>query len=240
MSYRLSDEEQLLQKTVRDFAARDLAPLVDTAERSGTFPREKILPRMAELGLLSIGVPPELGGAGGTSLMLCLVAEEVARVCGGFAISVMGSVLSPAAVVRARGGKSAPGVLQALMQGTILPAMAFTEPGAGSDLAAIRTTVARTERGLVLNGSKTISNGRRRTSTSSPRCAPTTPTGRARNAPRASASIPCRAGSRASPSGARSPSSACARARRASSTSRTSCSRRRRLRRAAGAAASAA
>jgi alkylation response protein AidB-like acyl-CoA dehydrogenase len=150
MSYRLSDEEQLLQKTVRDFAARDLAPLVDAAERSSTFPREKILPRMAELGLLSIGVPPELGGAGGTSLMLCLVAEEVARVCGGFAISVMGSVLSPAAVVRARGGKSTPGVLQALMQ-YHPAAMAFTEPGRarpGGDPDDGRAH----RRGLVLNG----------------------------------------------------------------------------------------
>ncbi len=160
MSYRLSDEERLLQQTARDFAQNELAPLVADAERSGTFPRSKILPRMAELGLLSIGVPAELGGAGGTSLMLCIVAEEIARVCGGFAIGVMASVLSPAALVQMSERRSVAPALQPLMRGLTLPAMAFTEPGAGSDLASMRTTVTKTENGLLLNGTKTfISNG---------------------------------------------------------------------------------
>jgi len=160
MTYRLSDEERLLQRTVREFAERDLAPLVAEAERTGTFPRAGVLPRMAQLGLLAIGVPQELGGAGGTSLMLCLVAEEIARVCGGFAIAVMASVLAPAAFVKMSGGKPARAALEPLLTGAILPAMAFTEPGAGSDLASIRTTVTRTPEGLVLNGAKTfISNG---------------------------------------------------------------------------------
>lgn len=159
MSYRLSEEERLLRATVREFADTELAPLVPEAERTGTLPRDRILPRMAALGLLSIGVPPELGGAGGTSLMLCLVAEEIARVCGGFAIGVMGSVLSPAALVRMRGSAAAT-ALPPLMHGLTLPAMAFTEPGAGSDLAGIRCTVTKTDGGLFLNGSKTfISNG---------------------------------------------------------------------------------
>ena len=160
MSYRLSEEELLLQKTARDFAQNELAPLVAQAEGTGTFPRADILPRMAELGLLSIGVPADLGGAGGTSLMLCIVAEEIARVCGGFAIGVMASVLAPAALVQMSDRQSVAPALQPLMQGLTLPAMAFTEPGAGSDLANIRTTVTKTDRGLVLNGTKTfISNG---------------------------------------------------------------------------------
>jgi alkylation response protein AidB-like acyl-CoA dehydrogenase len=159
MTYRLSDEETLLQGTVRNFAEKELAPLVPEAERTGVFPRERILPRMAELGLLSIGVPAELGGAGGTTLMLCIVGEEIARVCGGFAIGVMASVLAPPSLVKMSGGKPS-AALPLLMQGLTLPAMAFTEPGAGSDLANIRTTVTRTERGLLLNGTKTfISNG---------------------------------------------------------------------------------
>ncbi len=157
MSYRLSSEEAQLAATLREFTEKDLAPLVAEAERSGTFPRARILPRMAELGLLAIGVPEAMGGAGGSSLMLCLVAEEIARVCGGFAIGVMASVLSPAAVVKMSGGGSA---LEPLMRGALLPAMAFTEPGAGSDLIGMRTTVTRTEQGLVLDGAKTfISNG---------------------------------------------------------------------------------
>jgi alkylation response protein AidB-like acyl-CoA dehydrogenase len=160
MAYRLSPEEALLRTTARDFADRELAPLVAEAERTGRFPRERVLPRMAELGLLAIGVPPEQGGAGGTSLMLCLVAEEVARVCGGFAIAVMASVLAPAATVRLHSGKAPAALLEPLLRGLVLPAMAFTEPGAGSDLASLRTTVRRMPDGLLLNGSKTfISNG---------------------------------------------------------------------------------
>jgi alkylation response protein AidB-like acyl-CoA dehydrogenase len=160
MSYRLSEEERLLQTTVHDFATRDLTPLVEHAERTGSFPRIPILPRMGELGLLSIGVPPELGGGGGTSLMFCIVAEEIARVCGGFAIGVMASVLSPAILVRMSDPGSVGPALAPLLAGAVLPAMAFTEPGAGSDLLAIRTTATRTDRGLLLNGTKTfISNG---------------------------------------------------------------------------------
>jgi alkylation response protein AidB-like acyl-CoA dehydrogenase len=160
MSYRLNDEEKQLRTTVREFAERELAPLVVEAERAGRFPRARVLPRMAELGLLSIGVPERLGGSGGTSLMLCLVGEEIARVCGGFAIAVMAPVIGPAVLVRLQGERAAGGALEGLMSGTLLPAMAFTEPGAGSDLAAIRTTVRRSERGLLLNGAKTlISNG---------------------------------------------------------------------------------
>jgi alkylation response protein AidB-like acyl-CoA dehydrogenase len=159
MSYRLSDEEELLRRTVRELAEHELAPLVPAAEASGVFPRAAVLPRMGELGLLGIGVPPDLGGAGGTSLMLCLVAEEIARVCGGFAIAVMASVLAPAALVRMSGDRPAGGALEPLLRGALLPAMAFTEPGAGSDLMALRTTVTPTEKGLLLNGAKTfISN----------------------------------------------------------------------------------
>lgn len=156
----LSAEEALIQKTVRDFAARELAPLVADAERAGRFPRDRVLPRMAELGLLSIGVPAELGGAGGTTRMLCIVAEEIARVAGGFAIGVMASVIAPSAFVRLSGGKPPAPVLASLTSGAILPAMAFTEAGGGSDLSALQTRVTKTERGLVLDGSKTfISNG---------------------------------------------------------------------------------
>ncbi|HSQ66898.1 MAG TPA: acyl-CoA dehydrogenase family protein [Polyangiaceae bacterium] len=160
MSYRLSEEEALIQRTVRDFATRDLVPLVAEAERCGRFPRDRVLPRMAELGLLSIGVPAELGGVGGTSLMQCIVAEEIARVAGGFAIGVMASVIAPSAFVRLSQGHAPAAMLAPLLTGGILPAMAFTEPGGGSDLSGIQTKVTRTDRGLVLDGAKTfISNG---------------------------------------------------------------------------------
>jgi alkylation response protein AidB-like acyl-CoA dehydrogenase len=81
-------------------------------------------------------------------------------VCGGFAIGVMASVLSPGILVRMHGGRDPGPALGPLLAGAVLPAMAFTEPGAGSDLLGMRTTVTRTPEGLRLDGAKTfISNG---------------------------------------------------------------------------------
>lgn len=160
MSYRLSEEEAAVQRTVRDFAERELGPLVAEAERTGRFPREQILPRLAELGLLSIGVPESLGGSGGGSLLLCVVAEEIARVSGGFAIGAMASILAPAVLVRLQGDAPNRALLEPLMAGQILPALAFTEPRGGSDLAGIATIATKTEGGVLLRGQKTfISNG---------------------------------------------------------------------------------
>lgn len=160
MGYRLSDDEMAVQHTVREFAQRELAPLVADAEASGQFPRARVLPRLAELGLLSVGVPEGLGGSGGGSLLLCVVAEEIARVAGGFAIGAMASILSPAVLVRLQGDQPNLALLEPLMAGQILPALAFTEPRGGSDLASMTTTATKTDGGVLLRGQKTfISNG---------------------------------------------------------------------------------
>jgi alkylation response protein AidB-like acyl-CoA dehydrogenase len=160
VAYRLSDEERAMSRTVRDFAERELAPLVAEAERAGRFPRERVLPRLAELGLLSVGVPEALGGAGGGSVLTCVIGEEIARVCGGFAIAVMASVLAPAVLVRLHGERASQTFLGPLLRGEILPALAFTEPGGGSDLASLRTVATKQGGAIVLNGSKAfITNG---------------------------------------------------------------------------------
>lgn len=159
MAYRLSEEELRVQETVRQLAARELVPLVPDAEKRGRFPRETLLPRLAELGLLGVGVPESLGGSGGGALLLCVIGEELGRVCGGFAIGAMPSVLAPATLVRMQGERVSAALLEPLMTGAIMPALAFTEPGGGSDLAMMRTTATRAEGGAVLNGTKTfISN----------------------------------------------------------------------------------
>lgn len=160
MSYRLSDDERAIHKTVRDFAERELAPLVPEAERSGRFPRERILPRLAALGLLSVGVPEKLGGVGGGALLLAIIGEEIARVSGGFAIGAMACIVAPAALVRLQGDATNRTLLEPLMNGQILPALALTEPGGGSDLAAMQTSARKTEGGVLIRGEKTfISNG---------------------------------------------------------------------------------
>ena len=156
----LSEEHRLFQQTVRDLCERELRPLVARAEAEERFPRERVLPAMAALGLFRIAVPEDMGGAGGDTSMQCLVAEEVARVCAGFAIAVMPSVVGPALLVKLGTPAQHEAFLEPFMAGSVLAAMALTEPASGSDLLSLRTTARADGDAYVLNGAKTfISNG---------------------------------------------------------------------------------
>jgi alkylation response protein AidB-like acyl-CoA dehydrogenase len=155
-----AEERRLFRDTVRDFCEGELRPLVAEAEASETFPRDRILPAMANLGLFRIGVPEEEGGAGGDTRMQCVLAEEIARVCGGFAVSVLPAVVAPAVLRRLGSPELRDELLEPLMNGRLLPAIALSEPGAGSDLLALRTTVRADGDEVVLNGGKIfVTNG---------------------------------------------------------------------------------
>jgi len=156
----LSEEQRLFETTARAFCEKHLRPLVDASERTECFPRREILPAMAELGFFRIGVPEALGGVGGDSTMLCVLAEHVARICGGFAAAVAPSVLGPSLLAPLGTAGQRDAWLRPIMEGRVLPALAVTEPGAGSDLLAMRTTARRDGDAYVLNGAKTfITNG---------------------------------------------------------------------------------
>jgi butyryl-CoA dehydrogenase len=155
-----TEEERLFQKTVHDFCERELRPLVADAEANEKFPRASILPRMAQLGLLRIGVPEELGGGGGDTRMQCVLAEEVARICGGFAVSVLPAVVGPAILLKLGTAEQRAELLEPMMTGQQLPAIALSEPAAGSDLIGLQTTARAEDDVYVLNGAKTfITNG---------------------------------------------------------------------------------
>jgi butyryl-CoA dehydrogenase len=156
----LSPTLDQFRSTLRDFCERELRPLVDQAEVAGCFPRSEILPAMAALGWFRIGVPEEVGGVGGSSRMHCLIGEEVARICGGFAVSVLPAVLGPAILMRLATPEQQAMLLEPMMRGERLGAIALTEPAAGSDLANLRTTARRHGDAYVLEGSKTfVTNG---------------------------------------------------------------------------------
>ncbi len=156
----LSAELDGFQRTLRDFCERDLRPLVDRAEADGCFPRAEILPAMAALGWFRIGVPETAGGVGGSSRMHCLIGEEVARICGGFAASVLPAVLGPAILMRLGTPAQQAALLEPMMRGERLGAIALSEAGAGSDLASLRTTARRDGEAYVLDGTKSfVTNG---------------------------------------------------------------------------------
>jgi isovaleryl-CoA dehydrogenase len=156
----LSADQIMLRDMVRDFAQREVAPLAAVIDREERFPIES-WQRGAELGLLGIAAPEEYGGTDLGLTEMCLVGEELAAVC----VSTAATLLHQADLVIGRFVRHGTPEQQArwlpgLCDGSIVGALAITEPDAGSDALAMRTTARRTSDGYVLNGTKTfITNG---------------------------------------------------------------------------------
>jgi alkylation response protein AidB-like acyl-CoA dehydrogenase len=159
MDFELSDEHRIFRKTVRDFAEKEITPLVAEAEREQKFPKQ-LIPRARDLGLLGVNFPEEYGGSGGDMIMVCILAEELARVCGGIAVGLFSVAMGPGAIYLLGTEEQKRRYLPAAMQGEKVFALGITEPNAGSDVSAIETTARRDGDYYVLNGSKIfITNG---------------------------------------------------------------------------------
>jgi alkylation response protein AidB-like acyl-CoA dehydrogenase len=160
MHVQLSEEQLLLQETVRRFAAEVVAPRAREIDETGEFPRG-FFDQAGELGLAGVTVPPEYGGAGMDEISYCIVVEEISRACAssGVVLSVNNSlVCDPLLAFGSEDQKTR--FLEPLAAGRKLGCFALTEPGAGSDAAALRTTARRDGDAYVLNGDKVfITNG---------------------------------------------------------------------------------
>ena len=158
--YKLSDEQELIRRTVRDFAARHVAPIAAEIDREKRFPIENVK-RLADLGLMGMLVPPEYGGSGADSVSYALTIEELSRVCAshGVITSVNNSLCAyPISVFGTDEQKAR--FLPALCNGEGLGAYALSEPNAGSDPASMRSTAEKKGDSFVLNGQKNfITNG---------------------------------------------------------------------------------
>jgi len=156
----LSEQELILQRTVRDFAERELAPRARQIDEDEEFPWDNFK-GITELGLLGLTIDPAYGGTGGGYGELCVVMEELARACASTSV-IYGVHISLAmqtiACFGSEGQKQR--FLPPLARGEKVAAFALSEPGAGSDAAALATTVTRCDGQYTLNGSKFfISNG---------------------------------------------------------------------------------
>jgi alkylation response protein AidB-like acyl-CoA dehydrogenase len=159
MSSRLGDEQRMFRDTVRVFARQEVAPLVEEAERTEVFPR-KVLRRAGELGLLAVGLPEEEGGTGGDLMYMSLFVEELARECAGIALPLYACASLAWGLHQNGSEQQKERYLKPLLTGEAVAGLAITEPGAGSDVAAIRTSALRDGDGYVLNGRKVfITNG---------------------------------------------------------------------------------
>jgi len=161
MDFRLSEEQTLLRRSVREFAETEIRPHVREWDQEQHFPRE-LVPKMAALGLLGIQFSEEYGGAGMTPLDYCICLEEIARVDPAVALSLAahnGLCSSHISLFGSEAQKQK--YLAPLARGEKVGAWVLTESTSGSDAAGMRTTATRAGSCWVLNGSKTFTtNGR--------------------------------------------------------------------------------
>ena len=154
MDFKFSEEQELFRRTASRFADKEIAPLVDELERREEFPPE-LLKRMGELGFLGIPYPEKYGGSGGDVVSLCIFLEELTRVSpavAGAAVVQINGVSGPVFLFGTEDQRQA--YLVPSIRGDTIGAIAMTEPGAGSDVAAIRTSAAKEADGYLINGTK--------------------------------------------------------------------------------------
>ena len=161
MQFGLSEEQELLRRSIREFAESELRPHVMTWDNAQHFPLE-LLPKLAALGLMGIQFPEAYGGAGMSAVDYCICIEELARVDPSISLSVAAhNGLGAAHIGMFASEAQKQRYLVPLATGQRLAAWGLTEPGSGSDAAAMRTSAVRDGNHWVLNGTKAfITHGR--------------------------------------------------------------------------------
>lgn len=150
----LTDEHLQIRRAVRDFAEREIAPRAAAVDANAEFPWANIR-QMAELGLMGIPFPEEWGGSGGDHLSYAIAVEEVARVCGSTALILAAHTSLGTYPIWSDGtAEQKEKYLKSLCRGEMIGAYALTEPEAGSDSGATRSTAVRNGDHYVLNGAK--------------------------------------------------------------------------------------
>jgi alkylation response protein AidB-like acyl-CoA dehydrogenase len=156
----LSEEQQLVQKTARDFAREKVLPIAGEIDENRKIPMA-LIKEMGALGFMGIDVPERYGGSGMDRLTYMLVVEEVNRACASTGVVLCTHVslaIEPILLFGSESQKDA--WLPAMARGEKLGCFALSEPGSGSDAAAMRTTARRDGAHFVLNGTKNfITNG---------------------------------------------------------------------------------
>jgi alkylation response protein AidB-like acyl-CoA dehydrogenase len=156
VDFRLSDEQEALRDTVRDFAREQVAPVIAEHYEHKTFPYD-LIRQMGKMGLFGLPFPEEHGGMGGDYFALCLALEELARVDSSVAITLEAAVSLGAMPIHLFGTPEQKSRwLPQLTSGEALAAFGLTEPGTGSDAAATTTRAVLDEATgeWVINGSK--------------------------------------------------------------------------------------
>ena len=154
MDFNLGDEHRLIQRTVRDFATQEVAPVAEELDREKRFPYE-IVAKLGELNLMGIPFPEKYGGGGGDSLAYALAVEELTRIDSSVAITLCAHTSLGTQPIYLFGDEAQKEEwMPRLTSGEVLGAFGLTEPEAGSDAGNVRTK-ARLDGGeWVIDGAK--------------------------------------------------------------------------------------
>ena len=155
MDFKLSKEQQMLQKMFREFAENEVKPLAADVDEEERFPEETVK-KMAKLGMMGIYLPKEYGGAGADILSYVMAVEELSKVCATTGVIVSAHTSLCCAPIYENGTEEQKQkYLPKLCSGEWIGAFGLTEPGAGTDAQGQQTTAVKNENGdWVLNGSK--------------------------------------------------------------------------------------
>lgn len=154
MNFELSEEQELLRRTVRDFALTRVAPVAAELDRESRFPYE-LVAEMAELGLMGIPIPEEYGGAGTDTASYAIAVEELTRIDSSVAITVAAHTSLGTMPIYLYGTEAQKQEwLPRLASGEALAAFGLTEANAGSDAGATRTRAELRDGAWIVNGSK--------------------------------------------------------------------------------------
>jgi len=159
VNYFLTEEQLMIKNLARKIAEEKIAPVRAHYDETGEFPWD-IVRYLAESDLCGVYIPEEFGGMGYGVFEMCLVVEELSRVCGGIALAFAGTGLGTFPILLFGNEEQKRKYLPPIARGEKLAAFAVTEPEAGSDITVLKTTARKEGDFYILNGTKQwITNG---------------------------------------------------------------------------------
>ncbi|QQR57404.1 MAG: acyl-CoA dehydrogenase family protein [Candidatus Melainabacteria bacterium] len=153
VDFFLNDEQRQIQQLANQFATKEVKPRSAHHDETGEFPRD-ICAKAWELGLMNTHIPEEYGGMGLGSFEGCLIAEEIASGCTGIGTAMEANNLAEAPVILAGTEEQKKKFLVPMTEELKFAAYCVTEPGAGSDVAGVKTTAKKIGDEYILNGQK--------------------------------------------------------------------------------------
>ena len=156
MDFKFSEREEMLRKSVREFAENEVTPKMDTMEETGEFPMELLEP-MGKLGITGVITPPEYNGVGLGYVARTIVLEELGRLCAAMPMALQVHHMACAAINDFGTEEQKKKYLPPLAKGETMGCVAVTDPSGGSDLVGMKTSARLKGDRYILNGRKCFS-----------------------------------------------------------------------------------